>query len=204
MIEKVTTFLSGEINDFIVNKDFRYRGLEVAMVSDLVDEKGEPTFKKRIASNVAGDFLLLTLINVEEEVIGKSQLPYLKHPDQSYDLLNPELKVNLYMLVSAVSTKQESERYVNCLKILSYAVGFFQYKSVFDKLNSPGLPDRVEKIIVELVSPTFEQQNHIWGSMGAKYMPSVLYKLRMLVYRETLETEGAAVVRRVKNTINEN
>lgn len=204
MIEQAFHFLEEEINDFISNKDFRYRGVTVAMVSDLVDEKGEMTFKKRIAANLGGDFLLLTLVNVEEEVIGKSQTPYLKHPDQSYDLLNPELKVNLYMLLSAVSTKDENERYSNSLKVLSYAVGFFQYKTVFDKLNSPTLPQGIQKIIMELVSPTFEQQNHIWGGMGAKYLPSVLYKVRMLVYRETLESEGAGLVRRVKTTLNEN
>lgn len=59
-------------------------------------------------------------------------------------------------------------------------------------------------MIVELVSPTFEQQNHIWGGMGAKYMPSALYKVRLLVYRETLETKGGATIRRVKNSLNEN
>lgn len=203
MIDQALTFLADEINAFISNKDFRYRGLKVAMVSDLVDEKGELIYKKMMG-DTSGDFLLLTLINVEEEVIGKAQQPYLKHPDQSYDLLNPELKVNLYMLVSAVSDKQENERYTNCLRVLSYAIGFFQFKNVFDKLNSPALPGRIEKIIAELVSPTFEQQNHIWGGMGAKYMPSVLYKIRLLVYRELLENDGGAVVRRVKSTINEN
>ncbi len=204
MIEQALLFLAGEINDFVGNKDFRYRGVPVAMVSDLVDEKGELTYKKRIAANLNGDFLLLTLINVEEEVIGKAQQPYLKHPDQSYDLLNPPLRVNLYMLLSAVSTRDESERYTNCLKLLSYAIGFFQYKTVFDKLNSPSLPDEIGKLIMELVSPTFEQQNHIWGGMGAKYMPSVIYKVRLLVYRENLTVEGAGVVRRVKTTLNEN
>lgn len=204
MVDQTFNFLASELNAFIGNKDYRYRGLEVAIVSDLVDEKGELTYKKRTGTVPNSDYLLLTLINVEEEAIGKSQLPYLKHPDQSYDLLNPEIKVNLYMLVSAASAKTETERYSNCLKVLSYAIGFFQYKGVFDKINSPALPDNIEKLIVELISPTFEQQNHIWGGMGAKYMPSVLYKVRLLVYRETLETDGGALVKRIRNTINGN
>jgi hypothetical protein len=204
MINEAFKFLSEELNDFISNKDLRYRGVDVALVSDLVDEKGELTFKKRLSGNQSGDFLLLTLINVEEEVIGKSQLPYLRHPDQSFDFLNPDTKVNLYMLISAVSTKDESERYENCLRLLSYGVGFFQYKNVFDKLSSPSLPEKIGKIIIELVSPTFEQQNHIWGSMGAKYMPSVLYKVRLLVFREIVDTGGGAVIKRVKSSMNEN
>jgi hypothetical protein len=203
MIDRAFTFLADEINAFISNKDFRYHGFKVALVSDLVDEKGELTYKKLQLPDT-GDYLLLTLINVEEEVIGKAQLPYLKHPDQSYDLLNPELRVNLYMLISAVSDKGESERYQNCLRVLSYATGFFQFKNVFDTLNSPSLPAGFQKIIVELVTPTFEQQNHIWGGMGAKYMPSILYKIRLLVFREILEKDGGAVVKRVKTAINEN
>lgn len=202
MVDQTFRFLAAEMNAFIGNKDYRYRGLEVAIVSDLVDEKGELTFKKRLDSTTTADFLLLTMINVEEEVVGKAQVPYLKHPDQTFDLLNPELKVNLYLLISAVSSKSESERYTNSLKVLSYAIGFFQYKNVFDRINAPSLPERIEKIIVELVSPTFEQQNHIWGGMGAKYLPSVIYKVRLLVYRETLDTEGASIVRRISNTIN--
>lgn len=202
MVDQTFSFLSAELNAFIGNKDYRYRGLEVAIVSDLVDEKGELTFKKRMDSTTTADLVLLTLINLEEEVIGKAQLPYLKHPNQTFDLLNPELKINLYMLISAVSSKAENERYSNSLKVLSYAIGFFQFKNVFDRVNSPSLPEAIEKIIVELVSPTFEQQNHIWGGMGAKYLPSVLYKVRLLVYRETRETEGASIVRRITNTIN--
>ncbi|RAW01597.1 DUF4255 domain-containing protein [Pseudochryseolinea flava] len=204
MVDQALNFLSSELNVFIGNKDYHYRGLEVAMVSDLVDEKGELTFKKRMNATTTGDFLIITLINVEEEVIGKSQLPYLKHPNQSFDVLNPEVKVNLYMLVTAVSTKAETERYTNALKVLSYAIGFFQYKNVFDRVNSPVLPEGIGKLIVELVSPTFEQQNHIWGGMGAKYMPSVLYKIRLLTYRERMETSGAATVRKIKATINGN
>ncbi|HLT79447.1 MAG TPA: DUF4255 domain-containing protein [Cyclobacteriaceae bacterium] len=204
MVDQALTFLAAELNEFIGNKDHRYRGTTVAMVSDLVDEKGELTYKKRIAANLNGDFLLLTLINVEEETIGKAQQPYLKHPDQSYDLLNPPIRVNLYILLSAVSTRDESERYTNCLKMLSYGIGFFQYKAVFEKLNAPSLPDEIEKLIMELVSPTFEQQNHIWGGMGAKYLPSAMYKVRLLHFRENLTVEGAGVVRRVKTEINEN
>lgn len=201
MIDQTLEFIADELNSFIGTKDRHYRGLEVALVSDLVDEKGELTFKNRLAASTNGDFLLITLINVEEEVVGKSQLPYYKHPDQTLEILNPDIKINLYILITGVSTMDEEERYTNALKLLSYAVGFFQYKNVFDKVNSPSLPDTIQKIIVELVSPTFEQQNHIWGGMGAKYMPSVLYKVRLLVFREILETDGAAIVKRVKNTI---
>ncbi|MBL7731665.1 MAG: DUF4255 domain-containing protein [Chitinophagaceae bacterium] len=203
MIEQTLSFLAGEINSFTGNKDYHYRNQVVAMVCDLVDHKGEPTFLKRL-NETTGDFLLLTLINVEEEVIGKSQLPYFRKPDQTLDVLNPELRVNLYVLVTGASNRAESERYINTLRMLSYAIGCFQYKNVFEKLSSPTLPEEIEKLVVELVSPTFEQQNHIWGGLGAKYQPSVLYKVKLLTYREILESNGAGMVKRIRSGINGN
>lgn len=203
MIENTLQFLADEVNSFIQNKDFRYRDKTVAMVTDLVDHKGEPTFTKRIDTN-AGDFLLLTLINVEEEAIGKSQQNVYRRTDHAVEYLNPDIKINLYILISGVSTMSEAQRYRNSLKVLSYCIGFFQYKRLFDRHNSPALPDEVEKIVVELVSPTFEQQNHLWGGLGAKYQPSVLYKTRMLVYQEMVHTDGAAVIKKIQSEINTN
>jgi hypothetical protein len=201
VIDKTLTFLANEINEFIQNKDFRYREKTVAIVSDVVDHKGEPTFTKR-QDVTSGDFLLLTLINAEEEAIGKSQSNVYRKTDTSIEYLNPDIKINLYVLISAVSTMLETQRYTNCLKVLSYCLGFFQYKNLFDKTNSPSLPEETKKLVVELVSPTFEQQNHIWGGLGAKYQPSVLYKVRMLVYQEMINTDGGAIVKRVRADIN--
>jgi hypothetical protein len=31
---------------------------------------------------------------------------------------------------------------------------------------------------------SFQEQNNLWGSMGAKYVPSVLYKVRMVTIDE--------------------
>ena len=200
MIEKALLFIANELNAFIGNKDYRYRNQLIARVSDLVDFKGEPTFVK-LLNDTSADCLLLTLINIEEEIIGKAQQMYHLRPNQTVDLLNPELRINLYILVTAASNKSDSERYENTLRLLSFAIGCIQYKNVFDKTNSPALPDELEKLIVELVSPTFEQQNHIWASLGAKYQPSILYKIKLLEFREILESNGAGMVKRIKATV---
>ena len=33
------------------------------------------------------------------------------------------------------------------------------------------------------------QQNHLWGALGAKYLPSVIYKVRMIVIQEALKAD---------------
>ena len=52
--------------------------------------------------------------------------------------------------------------------------------SFFDKADYPDL-DPIEYLIVELYSLSFEQQNQLWASLGGKYMPSVVYKVRLVV-----------------------
>ncbi len=36
------------------------------------------------------------------------------------------------------------------------------------------------KFIVDLYTPTFEQLNYIWGTLGGKSVPSVLYKISIV------------------------
>lgn len=57
---------------------------------------------------------------------------------------------------------------------LSFIISFFQNKNVFNHQNSPELDEKIEKIIVDLYTLNLEQQNHLWGALGAKYMPSVV------------------------------
>ncbi len=125
--------------------------------------------------------ILLTLVNIEEEKAMKSQSPYIKKSNGSALKINPEIKLNLYMLFSANFSQNNYEQ---ALKFLSMVVSFFQARNVFDHQNSPALDMEIDKLILELVTPSFEQLNHMWGYLGAKYMPSVVYKLRMVTIQE--------------------
>lgn len=79
--------------------------------------------------------------------------------------------------------------YANALKRLGSVVSFFQGKNTFTLNNSPtaeleGVSDLQDfKMTLELVTPGFEELNHIWGMMGGKSHPSVLYKARILVIK---------------------
>jgi Pvc16 N-terminal domain len=202
MVSETLSFLSDEINGFIANKDFRYRGKTVAIVSDLVDAKGDPAYLKLLQGQADG--LIITLINVEEETVGKSQAAIYKKPDGSIEPLNPDIKLNVYIMITGVSNMSDQQRYLNSLKVLSYAIGFFQNKNVFDRINSATLPDGVEKLIAEMVSLTFEQQNHIWGALGAKYQPSVMFKIRMLIYREIINRDSDLRIRTIDTELASN
>lgn len=197
MIGDTLQLLTNELNSFLARKEPQYRNGQTAVLSDLVNQQGELVIT--IDDNQSKrNNIILTLINIEEETFGKAQLPHIQRPDQSIRLANPEIKLNLYVLFSAFSSMDVGERYANCLNLIAHVVHFFQTKSVFNHQNTPNLNQNIEKLIVEFISPTFEQQNYLWSALGAKYMPSVLYKVRMLTIRETEETTSASVIDRIQ------
>jgi hypothetical protein len=121
----------------------------------------------------------LSLVNVEEERVIKSQKAFFKAPDGRVAHVNPEIKLNLYTVIAA-----NFSTYKTGLEFLSAVIRFFQSKNVFTPENTPELDPSIQKLIVELYTLNFEQQNHLWGSLGAKYMPSVMYKAHLLAIQE--------------------
>jgi hypothetical protein len=56
------------------------------------------------------------------------------------------------------------------------------------------------RFTVELYTPTFEELNFIWGTLGGRQLPSALYKVSMIqIERNISQSEGAIITE-----INEN
>ncbi len=68
-------------------------------------------------------------------------------------------------------------------------VAYFQSKNVFTRANTPGMDNRIGKLIVEMESPAANKLNNIWTTLGAKYIPSVVYKVRMLSFDDSIIKE---------------
>ena len=126
----------------------------------------------------------LTLVNIEEERVVKSQQPFIKAQNGRVLHVNPEIKLNLYILFSANFTQ-----YKTGLEFLAGTIRFFQSKNVFTPNDTPALDPKIEKLIVEMESLNLEQQHHLWGLLGAKYLPSVMYKVRMITIQEALAAD---------------
>lgn len=101
---------------------------------------------------------------------------------------NPEIRIELLVLfVSKFSD------YSQALNFLSYVIKFFQVNRIFNQKNSPELSgENIEKLILELVTLPLEEQNQVWHSLNTSYLPSVLYKIRVLSFidDESIEYAG--------------
>jgi hypothetical protein len=137
------------------------------------------------------DKIVLTLTKIEEEFALKNQPAHRRNPvTGSLEYVNPPAFLNLYVLVTA-----NNKNYDHAMLFLSRAIGFFQFQRVFTEQNTVPLPTDVNIQIVRfnfninMVSPTFEQINHMWGVLGGKQLPSALYKLQLveIEYRDTVK-----------------
>ena len=65
-------------------------------------------------------------------------------------------------------------------------------------------PDTYEDIQLhlEMFSLSFEQLNHLWGSLGGKQWPSVLYKVRLVKITENRITAQGPLIEEVQTKEN--
>lgn len=167
IIYQALSFLKNQLNSYLKFQLGDEYG-DTAFISNPVGQDGS-------AVADTGDRILLTLTNVEEERIGRTQSPPVKSINGREVRVSPDIKLNLYILIIANRNKYEES-----LKFISHVITFFQGKNVFTSQNSPDLDPQISKLIAELSTVSYEQLNNLWGAIGAKYMPSVLYKVRML------------------------
>ncbi|MEL6655234.1 MAG: DUF4255 domain-containing protein [Bacteroidota bacterium] len=128
---------------------------------------------------------IITLVNIEEESTLKN-VPHHRITNGSVRYENPPVVLNLYILVSA----NFPTRYGDSLELISTTLEFFQGQNHFTPFNSPSFsanfPDLNTpeiaslRLNVDLYTMTFEQLNHLWGSLGGKQIPFLMYKVRML------------------------
>lgn len=168
MIYEALTCLTNEMNDYLK--------LKLSAVEDKVVLSGLVNPDGSMAAQ-GENKVLLTLVNLEKETVARKATL----PNKAVDM-----NINLYVLFSAYFG---ATNYAEALRFLSFVVGYLQQKNVFTRTNTPRLDKNIQKLIVEMESLTSERLNNLWGSLGAKYIPSVLYKVRMLTYDESVLRE---------------
>lgn len=172
MIDKSLEILGDELNSYLkkVSKNIGTTTKAVELC---------PVTKADGATGVPQNTVGLSLVGVEEEKVLKAEITPTRDENGQYRYQNPELRLNLYILIAA-----NFNEYKSSLENLSAILRHFQSKHVFTRQNTPEMDASIKRLQVELYSLTFEQQNHLWGSIGGKYLPSVLYKVRMLSIQE--------------------
>ncbi len=149
---------------------------------------------KRLNELDEGESLLaLSFIHFEMENALRNQ-PAHRKSGSNIELKEPPVFINAYMMV--VSNYKDYEKQ---LTVLNYAMEFFQSKPYLDAFNlhmqnTLPWPTRVEKLVFEWHNLDFDKLNQIWSLNGGKYIPSFLYKVRMMVVEKTENASKAPAI----------
>ncbi|MEM7574066.1 MAG: DUF4255 domain-containing protein [Bacteroidota bacterium] len=126
------------------------------------------------------DATVITLVRMEEDASRKAQRNFRTLPPAAAGAppgiikRNPPVTLNLYLLITANHTA-----YSTALLVLSEVIAAFQRFNILTETELNNLPaDAVfasRRLKFSLMSPSFEELNHLWGMLGSKQLPSVLY-----------------------------
>jgi len=182
MISHALTIVMNELNTFLSDTYNSVDSVSLGNISDVFATGSGNTGATR-------EMLYLSMVNVREEKTLKNIPTYVRNDvalTTTYE--NPPIFLNFVILLTATHAD-----YTNALSVLSRAIRFFQFKNAFTQDNvapasitTSKVPinplDQLDqfRLIFDLYSPTMEEVNYLWGTLGGKQYPFVLYILRLL------------------------
>lgn len=194
MIDRALVLLRDELDKYI---DLSIGAAEVVIDNiGLLETSSADTLTRRI---------VITLVNIEEESTLKNSTPMRKGFGTRTIYENPPIYLNLYVLITC---NYSGGDYEAALQRLSAVVKFFQSRNSFSYSslgqNNP-LPvdaDALEmRFTMELYTLTFEQINHLWGSLGGRQIPFVMYKLRLVGLSERALVREVPVIEEIDTNL---
>lgn len=164
MIYSAIRLLAYELNQFL--RGALSLAEDIVVVSNLVGTDGAQS------PNVSNKVVLM-LTSIERDTAG------VRAQDAGMRAFSagPPVFLNFYLMVAA---NFSGNHYPDALKLIGAVIGFFQKQASFDPHNSPDLDETIEKLVLDIENLSPQQLSNIWGLLGGRYMPSVLYRVRMI------------------------
>jgi hypothetical protein len=199
MIDTAISLLQKELENYLAPID--------PSATVVVDNVG---FLETTNGDKLSNSIIITVVNVEEESTLKNQPAYKSYPQlgtAAYE--NPAVYLNLYVLFTC---NYWADKYIYALQRISYVVKFLQGKNTFSYgtaayQDASGNefsedPELVGlRFTMELYTLTFEQLNHLWGSLGGRQIPFVMYKLRLIALSDRRVLRNVPLVREIDTDI---
>lgn len=163
MIHNVLLGLTKDLNVFLQHRMGTQEN--VVILSELMNLDGT------VAVNTE-NCVVCSLLNIEQDRTGVNSSFGSDNVVQ-----NRPLNLNLYIIFSAFYAPAN---YLEATKALSFILLFFQGKQTFTPANTPHLDANITRLVVDLVNIDLKDLSNFWTALGAKHLPSVFYKVRML------------------------
>jgi hypothetical protein len=196
MLRTALEFIKKELDAYMADREndiANYSPGSIVDLKSIVSVTGNVEFDNN-------KHIMMMLAGIEEERrVGKH--PYIVPADNNrFARLNPPVELDLFVLFIAYNSD-----YPTALRDVSDVVAFFQANNVFDEQRYPGLNagvmdpankpwQLIDRLTFRLLNFSFELQNNLWGMLGGKYLPSVIYKMNMLTVFDTKSKDTVAAI----------
>ena len=197
MIETALLLLRNELINFLTGKD---------PANVVIDNIG---LLETANGNTLTENIVITLVNIEEESALKNQSPQKRPFIKSAVYQNPPIYLNLYILFTC---NYSGDHYQLALRRLSYIIQFVQSRNSFSSASSVaastldltqlGVSDL--EFTLELYTLTFEQINHLWGSLGGRQVPFVMFKMRLVAITDRSVVREVPLIEEIRTGILKN
>jgi len=151
MIHEIIPLIAGELKEYLESK-FDVID-DIVKIGNLMNPDGTMAI-------LEDNKVIITLVNVERD--GSNLMG-----GDSFIKGDLPVHINIYLMFSAYHLD-----YAEALKLLSGVIGFFQANPTFFHEGN--------NMKIELQNFDFKELSNIWSILGAKYLPSVVYKIRTI------------------------
>lgn len=142
--------------------------------------------------------VVLTLLKMDEEATLKN-FPNYQVREGKTEYRNPPVNLNLYLLIGA-----NCDSYEKSLRAISKTIQFFQGKKVFTSANTVYNRNNVSfdvldqfRFVLDLYTPTFDELNNVWGILGGRQLPSVIYRIQLIQIEQDKIQSAAEVITQI-------
>lgn len=194
MIYKALSLISSQLNEYIE-----------PLAGDAEVVIGNIAIHEMQDQNGLKEKVVISVINIEEEYALKNYTRNQTNGSQ-INYYHAPVNLNLHLLFTA----NYPQSYDTALIRLSSIIRFFQHRHSFDVQSAQPLPDTLDitdpevkdlLLKIELCSLTFEQINYLWGTLGGKQMPFVLYKARLITIQENKKFKEGGIIEEIRTDL---
>jgi len=143
---------------------------DLVALTNLTDVEGKPAAAAR-------NRLVMFVTNLSEENAARRVPQRRSSTDGRLGGTAETVHLNVHLMLAS---NFDPENYLESLKILSHGVQFFQSTPLFDHRSAPEMDAGLSQLALEIQNLDSETAAQLWGTHGGRYVPSVLYKMRLV------------------------
>lgn len=188
MIEKALQFTGKALNQF-VKKKF---GLDedVVIINPIIDQNGSVPKENQ-------NKIIISLIHIEQDTTTQFYNRNQQLTNGNYVKAPLSYRYNLFTLITP-----NFDNYSEALKFLDASIQFFQINAMIDATKNAEIPADLGKLEYEFQKgENYMQMQNLWTALGAKYQPSVIYKVKLVtIVSDEIEGFDAGIIEINTNT----